>query len=136
MGADAEASALAQTEPNSDSHSNNNLRWRKHHSINDVHHPVGCCVVRCNNILQVLRTGADLDLATILDDMQVLAFHSWHTLEELEICGFHFRAKDVVGQDVRELCLVLRLQEAVNCASWKGSKALVGRCEDGERARR
>jgi len=50
--------------------------------------------------------------------MNILALHSGHTLEELQICGQDLSRQHMIGQNVNKLILVLWLQEGVHCALW------------------
>merc|ERR1719326_2758486 len=68
--------------------------------------------------------------------MNILALHSGHTLEELQICGQHLSWQHMVSQNVNKLILVLRLEQCVQSSLWESTKGFICRSEDGERTRR
>jgi len=106
----------------------------QHHAINDVCNSVACQVVSTNHLPQALEVGSHLHTGRVLQDVQVLSLDCGHTLEEFQISGEDLRWKHMVGQNVGQLCLVLRLQERVQSAFGKGSKSLIGWSKHGERA--
>jgi len=109
---------------------------RKHHSINDVGNAIAGQIVCTNNLAQVLEVRAHLHTGSVLEHVQVLALHSGHSLEELQVRGQHLLRKHMVRQDVGKLCLVLWLQQRVEGAGWQSSEAFVGGSEHCERTRR
>merc|ERR1711937_95809 len=86
---------------------------REHDSVNDVRHTVAGQVVSTNNLPQVLQIWANMDTTAALDDVQVLALHGGHALEELQISGEHLLREHMIGQNVYKLRLVLGLQQTV-----------------------
>jgi len=57
---------------------------REQDTIDDVHHSIGSLVISCRHSLEILAIWSNEDSSMSLVDMQVLAFHRWHTLEGFE----------------------------------------------------
>merc|ERR1712099_165182 len=90
-----------------------------------------------NHFLAVRITEARThsDLIAQSEDVQVLALNCLHRLEDFEVGGLHCSWKNMVGQDVNKLSLVLWFQQGFHRAFWKCSKAFVGWCKPREWSR-
>jgi len=106
--------------------------WREEHTINDVGNTVCRQIVRANDLFELLGAGSHIHTTLGLDHVDILALHCSNTLEELQVCGQDLSRQHVVGEDVDELILVLRLQQAVQGAFWKSTEGIVGWGKDGE----
>jgi len=106
--------------------------WREEHTVDDVCNAIACQVVCTNDLLEFFDAGSHIHTTLGLDHVDILALHCSNTLEELQVCGQDLSRQHVVGEDVDELILVLRLQQAVQGAFWKSTEGIVGWGKDGE----
>src|SRR5512134_564169 len=90
---------------------------------------VGCFDIG-NDHLDVI---VQQDLAVLYPDVDVLAQGSRGFGQSGHIGGQDFAGDNVIGQDVGELLLVLRQEQAVQCAGGQGGEGIVGGGEHGER---
>ena len=103
--------------------------WRHEHSVDDVHDTVRCVVVGGGHLGAVDEDAVARDTGG-----HVLALHRRDHLLVIQVLGVHVPSGHVVGEDVDELRLVLRLEEVGEDAGGELGEGLVGRGKDGEGA--
>lgn len=105
------------------------LLLRHHHRVDDMDHAVGGGDVGGRD------SGAiDADLAVLDRDLHGLTLNGLGLCELDDIGRLHRTRYHVIGQDVRELGLVLRLKQVLDRAGRKLGEGGIRRREHGERA--
>merc|ERR1712185_397276 len=92
--------------------SNRNVCWREEHTVNNVRHAIAGQIVCPHHLVVTVHTHFTAELC----DNDMFALNRLHGLEGLEVSGQHLCREHVVGENVNELILVLRLQKGIQCA--------------------
>merc|ERR1719277_2960629 len=107
--------------------------WGQHHPIDDVDDAVAGTHILRDHLLQISGGTDQHHSIWPLVHLEFATLHSGDLLAGRQRGGGHRTVKHMVEQDRSQLCLVLWLQQGVQCAA-EGSEGCIHGCEDCEGA--